>query len=837
MRHLRFAICRLRGLRIAMLLALFTFNCSLFISEARAQEAFYIYRNDGLFDGFFFDDIVRMGYSKFDLDSVEHDVYVVQEIETADTLCRIPLAAIDSIGFQQPEIILNDNLYEINGADQIVRSCGYYFTDDEGYTMRWSALRINSNYKDWLPKPGMIIYAKKWADYIESVTKGFGDNRTIDEGPFVAKVVSVTAHEEDNDFYNAWYEVKCEPISGLTDVFEQLITLEQLGTDGSGHARHRMAGLDKVKKRVSGNKDLTLVNLNGRFPFTRGNDNYEASLSLDLSLKVRANVAYNISRKVTYIGVTLKEDAEVGVSFSLKANLEDVTTWYLAGTPVYFPAILPIFQIDPAPGAFIKSTGDLTVSVGTPKFAYHGTQTFHLGTDDVSGSCINEPTKPGDKGNDWSFSVALNGSIQGGANFPMKLETNRWAKKGIHASVGADVFVGPKISASFSVDPVALAKGEIYNSLKGTNVTLAPVCSAYEANAEYSFRNNPPTKTKFFEGEKSFFNMSLLLFPEFEKTTIQKQPVDGSNAPCPVSSTVFPRGNSLPYVVGVAAYNAKNQLVSKTYITADKTLPENDRNYRKEHSYSVFNTYDELPCNDINILDGTYKIVPLINAFGTDVPCWGAEETVSRSLIPYYGSAPKDDDGRKTTGYIVVTGLMSDDKLELEIVRSQTYTHEQKRSWKWIDRGLNKYDLTIDYDRENVTEGSGEAYMEERGPYGGEVNSDYPDGNGVWWKVGPETAGARKLYISNLCYSSYTQSGYQPFYAFQIPDEGCSFQYSMHYEACTCRVKVTRADGRVFYTDEFNFCGYGPKMFGDGSTQDQFMYPPGYAEYYMKFDK
>ena len=77
------------------------------VQQLQAQDAFYIYRNDGDFNGFFFDEIVRMSYSKTDLEGEEHNEYVVQEIETKDSLYRIPLAAIDSIGFQQPEIKIN----------------------------------------------------------------------------------------------------------------------------------------------------------------------------------------------------------------------------------------------------------------------------------------------------------------------------------------------------------------------------------------------------------------------------------------------------------------------------------------------------------------------------------------------------------------------------------------------------------------------------------------------------------------------------------------------------------------------------------------------------------
>ena len=41
--------------------------------QLQAQDAFYIYRNDGNFDGFFYDEIVRMNYSKIDLEGAEHE--------------------------------------------------------------------------------------------------------------------------------------------------------------------------------------------------------------------------------------------------------------------------------------------------------------------------------------------------------------------------------------------------------------------------------------------------------------------------------------------------------------------------------------------------------------------------------------------------------------------------------------------------------------------------------------------------------------------------------------------------------------------------------------------
>ena len=98
--------------RIALLLAIF--NCQLsLVNPAKAQsetDAFYIYQNDGHFDGFFYDDVIKITYSRLDTLGFEHSDYISQEIVTADSTYRIMLAAIDSVGFVQPEVKYNPRL-------------------------------------------------------------------------------------------------------------------------------------------------------------------------------------------------------------------------------------------------------------------------------------------------------------------------------------------------------------------------------------------------------------------------------------------------------------------------------------------------------------------------------------------------------------------------------------------------------------------------------------------------------------------------------------------------------------------------------------------------------
>ncbi|MCR5434246.1 MAG: BspA family leucine-rich repeat surface protein [Bacteroidaceae bacterium] len=78
-------------------------------------DAFYIYRNDGQFNAFFRDEVDSIAYSYYDSDSVYYDEIVTQLVYTADSLYRIPLAAIDSVGFVQPETVYKEDAVVLSG--------------------------------------------------------------------------------------------------------------------------------------------------------------------------------------------------------------------------------------------------------------------------------------------------------------------------------------------------------------------------------------------------------------------------------------------------------------------------------------------------------------------------------------------------------------------------------------------------------------------------------------------------------------------------------------------------------------------------------------------------
>ena len=84
-------------------------------------DAFYIYRNDGQFNAFFCEDIVNIEYSYEDEEGIRYDEIVTQIVNTADSVYKIPLAAIDSVAFRVNDIRVSpDYLPVADGGYTIV---------------------------------------------------------------------------------------------------------------------------------------------------------------------------------------------------------------------------------------------------------------------------------------------------------------------------------------------------------------------------------------------------------------------------------------------------------------------------------------------------------------------------------------------------------------------------------------------------------------------------------------------------------------------------------------------------------------------------------------------
>lgn len=567
----------------------------------QAQEAFYIYRNDGDFDGFFFDEVKSMGYSKFDLDSIEHDVYVVQEIELEDTIYRIPLAAIDSIGFQQPDIILNPNLIDLDESGMIYNVDANSFTHEKGMQLTFS---FSSFYEHVEPKVGNVL--------VSSNKQHFGENLMIGK---------VTRTEEFLDNWHARHlRVYMDSITNIGDVFEQFISVEQIGFDADGQVESRVAGLNKIKRRVSGNRDLTLVSINGTVGASwEPKKNMKFSLGVNLGLSKTAQVVYNIGwTQGIFMKLTTNDDFEA--SFSASGDFQtdgNDNLWeetIAGGAPVMFPSFLPLFEIRPIPGCFLRAEGHITATLTSPKLALNTKTTITINTKNpwrsIVSANVKSENKTHDKDNKWNFGVSLNGFVQVGIKVPLRIFTCSWARELLEMSVGADLLIGPKLTANFNFDTGGLADG-IYETLKDSKIELSALSIDHKTGVTFTGPDPTNFGEKFtetfdvLEGGIDLMKLSFKLFPDFDETEYQ----ESEFVKYLKQIVIHPRGLATPCNIGWVAFDE----------TGKMTHGDFGEQSGVSSSYGPWDNYPDYSYTII-LPWGKYTVCPAINLMRTVIP-------------------------------------------------------------------------------------------------------------------------------------------------------------------------------------------------------------------------
>ena len=483
--------------------------------QLKAQDAFYIYRNDGDFNGFFYDEVKRMGYSKFDLDSIEHDIYVVQEVETADSLYRIPLASIDSIGFQQPEVKFNPKFKPVAKAGLLP----YLKSARDGWVR---FLNLPSNLK---PSVGDILVGFPTDE---------NASRLYDEGSFSCVVDRIdegpSTLQESGTMLTLWGHA----IDQFSDVFEQYITVEELGYDQQGNlVRHRVAGIDANggPRREYGEGSVNLIDFSGTL--TREwnpNENTSVSFNADVGVKFRVKVAYNIG---WHFFVKLTKDLIVDVqpSFAMASTRGFEFTLGTLNLPlkIWFPTQCPIFELEPYPDVFVRGGGKLEAKLNFPK------SRIAFGDDIVIDSeyplfpmrysmhWVPEETKPGDNLIDiGSTNISLSGFLQTGIKFHAGITTASWYKKLFKGDIGLDLYVGPKLDAAleFKTDWLNNEGFDLYDQLYKSSINATWLSCDLEAKATASVLWKTPMQKTFYSKNFPFFCDTIRLVPDLRDVSV-----------------------------------------------------------------------------------------------------------------------------------------------------------------------------------------------------------------------------------------------------------------------------------------------------------------------------
>ena len=688
------------------------------------NQAFYIYQNDGHFDGFFYDEIEKMSFSFLDTLGVEHDEIVSQEIITADSTYRIMLSAIDSIGFVQPEIIYNPQVH-IKGQDP-----------------DWGDFSL-LGYMDYSEYYGedheIISFSRSIDDYEGFPMPQVGDvfvDPDINDG-WSAKIVSLT---RDYEGYEGNLVAICKPIDDISDILRQFIAVEEYGYNDDGSlARRRVAGMPQLNvgttnKRASGDWEGDLFNfsINGQYPLWSGpinesNDSLELSVGASIDGKLHIKTVWDIpiiGKK--YFSITTKASAGLSLGFTADGKIAEsfqTGVGNLGQIPV--PATFPLMMIDVGPDGFLRGEAHVKLSATSPRV---GTSIWtkleiidwwpYL---DMGFSKLDE-----EQGKYYDLSSAgvkleLDGYVQTGMLFPLKFKSLPLVRKFFDAKIGGDTYVGPKFSGTIGLDLTDVLKtlysgtnynikaGEFaYNLLSNTKASVSLCDADYEIKAEVESAFGKKKKWSLANGTVSLFKpFEVSLVPEFGECRDyeDKRFINGEVLPCRILA-FQPQGNVLfPLPIGVTLYDLEYGVQSSQEHSQRYTLVEGIFNQTME-TEMVIPYYPSTDDNPQIGKSGRFKVRPYVRILGMEIASpteyeflHGVEMNVSSDtlVLNYDGSTQTpivckgNQDGIKPPGFYLPdhTDKLMEDFLLTKGSQGRTEISVDQK--KWLEREIYGY--------------------------------------------------------------------------------------------------------------------------------------------------
>lgn len=604
-------------------------------AEFEGGEAFYIYQNDGHFDGFFYDEVKQISYSRFDTLGIEHPDYVSQEIVTEDSIYRIMLTAIDSVSFVQPEIKYAKGVRFMRDEgllDYFLNAVKDPDTDEIIVTFR------NTMPEELKPKVGDVLQCPNLEGW--------------EEGTLVAKVDRISEA-------GTILLLKCSYVDDLKDVFEQFITVEQVrqqpGPSGSRTIR-RMAGINAPKHAEGNVSDLTLFSFNHTFEAKLKLGKCDFQFTLSGGFGMNMTVAYKITLSEFYIKTQLKSQMSIGTSIGLDGQIYEsldpsaipgVGDFIAQFAKVPFPANFPILYANVLPVPFTRAEAHLNLSASLG--AQVKATNFMLEIKDRwpyvdMGLNFIAPFLPYEASGESGLSITaqLNGSVQTGMKFPITVSTLPWVKKCCFLETGNTVFAGPKLSGNLDLELQKAISGEgIYETMKSSKVdfSLISIDNELEGKATIFGKEWATKHTKSW----AYGTMSFTLFPEFDNMEFEVTGDNLDHIKCAVDVAGL---TCLPERIGIGIYKQKDESDTKFTELYDKFY-RNDDFWFQDNFNKVEGGFTEME-------PGEYRLRPIISFPGVEslksliVPVYSAEKAViieQKGLTLTPDSAIFEEDG------------------------------------------------------------------------------------------------------------------------------------------------------------------------------------------------
>ena len=543
-----------------------------FLCGAQAQnDALFVYRNDGAIHGFLRADIDSMVCSQIDLDSLLHADYVVQEIWTADSVYRIPLAAIDSISFVTPPTIYKE------GVTKIEESLLPYVVGADSLT-----LKLKSETPSYLlPQTGDLLVLLEGCEVLP-----YG---------FAGKVETVNTLGD-------CVEVVCEQ-TYIEDVFDSYCSVQTMAgyAEESGNASSQRSPSDP--NRVTFNPNDWEFHF-GPYTFSLSGD-LNQKLVPDGNLALKGGGSSSITVEPTLrIHTFLIVFEEQGTYFncSITGNLEVTSqTSAYGGLEWEHEFLNPVFNVPIPrtgglvnfyfnPGLFVRASATITSTLTD-----YRNYTFGMAYDYSSKG--ENVVKPSLGGRLASSSTDMEGSIDGSAAWGAYVETgfNLLSREISRVCVRGEY--GMQLSGNFVLRNTDIENAEretvLYERLKASSLELGPFVNA-------SLIASVATSQAGLTWQMSEAREQWDLVPTFSNTRLTHTPGSATSAD---AYTELSGNCLLPMPVGYKLFDADMNEVADY----DASVNYTNQTSRLEHSFGSLNQGED------------YTVYPTVKFFGYEM--------------------------------------------------------------------------------------------------------------------------------------------------------------------------------------------------------------------------
>lgn len=297
------------------------------------RNAFFVYRNDGGFNAFFTDEVDSLVYERFVPDSTtQPDDWTHCAIYMPDSVCRIPLAAIDSISFTRPSTVYKQNVVRL---DPLLP----YLKQIDGMNLRFSA----SLPQRLQPKVGHVLIYEKFDNILPN---GFAGR------------VSQVSQEADDLVY------ACDSAS-LNDIYDRLLwfgdfTIENDTTPDGRIVTHSKLVGPQASGELGGKLSIAIK----EELETSKNSKLTAKADLYATAKIRLTLRKDLGKE-PYVNLNIRMG--IGGDLSLTGEIKGEASRYGKWTTLFqapvpdVPGVLAKISTTP----FIKVEGTATIETST----------------------------------------------------------------------------------------------------------------------------------------------------------------------------------------------------------------------------------------------------------------------------------------------------------------------------------------------------------------------------------------------------------------------------------------------------------------------------------------